>query len=416
MANPPRPSGWLAELFLSGELARVAKESTSQNDMCRRLGVTKDAYISARIRLLCSGVHVPKFEEMRHSLFANSESATIAQDSTQPNEGICHRCQRRPSKSQGCLEQRCPEYRAVSRWPNLAAFDSSEFRNAEAVRAAQEPYTPPVTQSIKRLTRDECPDGTMILWASDVHIPIHHEQACRLMVEASERVGVTRVVAGGDILDFNCLSKHAKESRRTVEHSTVLEEVEPGRWLLNWFATKETDFILGNHEDRLKRFIDENPAFHGSVMANFTQVVDLPRNINVLPQGGEVHLGNLTMTHGDAEFKNGTGGRYPAAKMLEMFPERSSICGHLHRMAIACRTTRDEDGIPRTRRAWTMGHMSVEEMHYGYVSKNPNWQVGFAFIRVFWEGDKPRWSVYPIEVLFDKRNRAYAEFQGHVYR
>jgi hypothetical protein len=237
-----------------------------------------------------------------------------------------------------------------------------------------------------------------------------------LMVECAEQAGVTRVVAGGDILDMNCLSRHAKESARTVEHATILEEVEPGRWLLNWFATKNTDYILGNHEDRLKRFVDENPAFHGSLVSNFAKVTELPAGINVLPQGGEVRLGNLAMTHGDAEFKNSSGGAHPAAKLLSMAPEQSSIIGHLHRMATACRTTRDEDGIPRTRRAWTMGHMSREEMHYGYVSKTPNWQVGFGLIRVFWEGEKPRWTVYPVEVLFDRYNRPYCEFEGRVFR
>ena len=269
--------------------------------------------------------------------------------------------------------------------------------------------------SVKRLTKAECPDGTMILWASDVHIPIHHEAACRLMVECAERNGVTRVVAGGDILDMNCLSKHAKESRRTVAHATILDEVEPGRWLLDWFATKQTDYILGNHEDRLKRFVDENPAFHGSLASNFAKVCELPPGINVLPQGGEVRLGNLTMLHLDAQFKNGSGGKYPAQRVLDMRPDESSIGGHVHRMGCARRTSCDEHGIKRTRCAWTMGHMSHEHMHYNYVSTTPNWQMGFGLIRVYWEGDRPRWTVYQIEVLFDRNNEPYFEFGGVVY-
>jgi hypothetical protein len=314
----------------------------------------------------------------------------------------------------------------TAKWPSVAEFDSlpacsepvvgeiwqpSDFRNPDAL-----PYVQPVSPKLRKLTKDDCPDGTVILWASDIHIPIHHDAACRLMVEVAQRAGVTRAVVGGDGLDMNCLSKHAKESARTVLHSTILEEVEPGRWLLDYFASLQTDYMLGNHEDRLKRFVDENPAFHGSVASNFAKICELPAGLNIVPQGGEVRLGNLALVHGDAEFKNGTGGLHPAAKLLSMAPDQSTICGHLHRMAQACRTTRDEDGIPRTRRAWTMGHMSVEEMHYGYVSKNPNWQIGFALIRVFWEGDRPRWTVYPIEVLFDRYNRPFFEFEGHVYR
>src|ERR1043165_797072 len=274
-------------------------------------------------------------------------------------------------------------FAASPRWPLLSEFDASTFGNDAAVRAAQQPYELAEVPSVKKLTHADCPDGTLILWASDIHIPIHNEAACRLMVEWAERAGVTRVVAGGDILDMNCLSKHGKASKRTVEHATILEEVEPGRrvWLRDWMASKETDFILGNHEDRLKRFVDENPAFHGSLVSNFAKVCELPTGINVLPQGGEVRLGNLVMSHGDAEFKNSSGGAHPATKLLSMAPDQSSIIGHLHRMAQARRTSRDEDGISRTRCAWTMGHMSIEEMHYGSVNKNPNWQGGFGAIR-----------------------------------
>lgn len=255
-----------------------------------------------------------------------------------------------------------------------------------------------------------------MLWVSDVHIGIQHDPALKLMVECAERLGVNRIVAGGDIYDLNCLSQHPKEARRVVEHATILEEVESGRWFADWLGTRDTTLILGNHEDRLKRWVDNNPVFYGSVAANFAAVVGLPAGIEVIPQGGEVRLGNLAMFHGDAEFKRSTGGRYPAHKLLDMIPDQSSICGHLHRMNTASRTTRDENGIPRTRRAWTMGHMSREEMHHVYAGKHPNWQMGFAIIRVYWEGDRPRWSVYPVEVLFDRRNRPYFEFEGRVYR
>jgi len=308
----------------------------------------------------------------------------------------------------------------TSQWPSVEQFDrdystdarvlsNADFRNPEAL-----PYAPPAVVGAHRFTREECPDGSLILWASDIHIPIHDEVSCRLMVECAEAIGVTHVVLGGDVLDFNCLSSHAKEARRTVEHATLMAEIGPGRWLLDWAATKNTNYLLGNHEARLQRFIDENPIFHGSVLGNFAKVVELPSGIRVLPEDGEVQLGNLSLFHGSAEFKKSSGGPHPAARLLTMLPEQSSVCGHLHRVTTACRTTRDEFGILRTRRGWTMGHLSREEMHR-YAGKHPNWQVGFGIVRVFWEGDRPRFSVYQIEVLFDRYNRPYFEFGGHVY-
>jgi hypothetical protein len=268
----------------------------------------------------------------------------------------------------------------------------------------------------RRLTKEECPDGTLMLWMSDVHIPIHNEPVCRLIVECAERAGVSQVTIGGDGLDFNCLSKHAKESHRTVSHATILEEVEPGRWLMNWWASKRSRWVLGNHEDRLKRFVDENPAFHGSVVGNFAQVVNLPSGIEVIPQAGRIQVGNLTLCHLDAEFKNSSGGKNPAQRVLEMLPDHSTIGGHFHRICQARRTTIDEYGIKRTRCAWIVGHLSHEHLHYGYVSTTPNWQTGFGLIRFWWEDDRPRWSVYQIEVLFDRHNRPYFEFEGRLYR
>jgi hypothetical protein len=301
------------------------------------------------------------------------------------------------------------------KWPSVAAFDAGHWQPSDFRNPEQLPYVPAVTPMTRKLTRAECPDGTMILWASDIHIPIHNVIGGELMIECAERNGVTRTIMGGDILDFNCLSRHKKQARRVVEHATLLEEVEPGRAMLNWFASKQSDYILGNHEGRLQSFIDENPIFHGSVASNFAQVVDLPRSINVVPQGGEVRLGSLSARHLDAEFKGGSGGKYPAQQVLDKLPYQCTMGGHVHRISVARRTTRDEDGISRTHCAWTMGHMSVEHEHYDYVSTSPNWQTGFAMIRVYWEGDRPRYSVYQIEVLFDRHNRPYFEFGGHVY-
>lgn len=385
------PDGWLLGMLADGRLAAAAVGAQAWADVARRIGVTPKALTCARKR---AGARVPSLEELQGApRFANSESVPSTSTAI-PNMGT-------PPANE-------------NRWPNLLEFEAATFRDESAVYRA--PYVSPAAQSFRKWTQADAPDGTLAMWISDVHIPIQDDPALRLAVECAERMGVTRVVAGGDILDMNCLSKHAKESRRTVEHATVLEEVEPGRWFLDWLATKQTDFIIGNHEDRLKRFIDENPAFHGSVASNFGAVVQLPSGINVLPQGGEVRLGNLSARHLDAEFKRSTGGKYPAQRLLDMLPDQSTIGGHLHRISQARRTTRDEDGIRRTRCAWVMGHMSIEEMHYGYVSTAPNWQTGFGLIRVFWEDGRPRWSVYPVEVLFDRYNRPYFEFGGHVYR
>lgn len=268
---------------------------------------------------------------------------------------------------------------------------------------------------IHKLTKANVPDNSIILWVSDVHIRIQHDTALKLMIECAERLGVTLVVAGGDIFDFHCLSKHPKKSKSVVSHPTLLAEIEPGRWFLDWLGTRDTIMLEGNHETRLQRFIDEHPVLHGTVAQNLPAMVQLPASVRYIGEDDELRLGNLTMFHGHMEFKRGIP-QHPAVKIASMMPDTSAICGHVHRKSTFCRTTADEDGINRTRQVWTMPHMSHEEEHHDYAGKHPNWQMGFGVIRVYWEGDRPRWTVTQVEVLFDRHNRPYFEHEGHVYR
>lgn len=271
---------------------------------------------------------------------------------------------------------------------------------------------------IHNLTKREVPNGSLLLWASDVHIPIHHDPAVRLMCEAAEWAGVTHNIAGGDVLDLHIFSKHKQDPERLRRHPDLLSEVEPGRWYLDWLATRPCHYIMGNHEDRLKRYLaePEQAGLWGNDAVALATLAKFPKGIQVHPQGGEVRLGNLVMEHLDALLKNSTGGPNPAGRILTLAPDQSTLGGHVHRISQMRRTSFDKYGIKRTRAAWTMGHMSMEEHHHDYVSKNPNWQMGFGLIRVFWEGDSPRWNVYQVEVLFDRKNRPYFELFGKVFR
>ncbi len=267
---------------------------------------------------------------------------------------------------------------------------------------------------IRKLTKAEVPNGSLVGWVSDVHIGIEHTPALRLMCEAWEWAGVTHFVPGGDILDLHCFSSHEKDPEAP---GRLLEEVESGRWLLNYFATRPAYYILGNHEDRLRRWMVDNAmALYGNPAMDIRELAQIPPNIEILPQGAEIRLGSLVMEHLDATFKKSTGGKYPAQKLLEMAPDQSTIGGHLHRICQARRTSVDEDGIKRTRAAFIMGHMSREEKHYGYVSKHISWQMGFGLVHVWWEGDKARFNVTQVEVHFDRKNRPYFNLFGRVFQ
>lgn len=267
---------------------------------------------------------------------------------------------------------------------------------------------------IHRLTRKEVPNKSKLLWVSDVHVGIEHRTALELMIEAAEAEGVTHVIAGGDIYDCHSISDHPKDPERILEQGTLLEEAESGRWFTDWLTTrgKNTIFLPGNHEGRIDRFVAKWPALYGLTIK---EALGLPDQWTHLDEGDQIQLGNLLLSHGNVEFQRGLGGKYPAQKLLDMDPDHSTIVGHVHRIQMARRSSFDENGIKRTRAGYTMGHMSHEEKHEDYAGRNPNWQMGFGFIDVFWEGDRPRWNVSQIEVLFDRRNRPYF-WHGGLYR
>jgi hypothetical protein len=269
-----------------------------------------------------------------------------------------------------------------------------------------------------KLTQKHLPDASRIGWVSDVHLGIEHTPSLKLMCEAWEAAGVTHIVAGGDIADLHCLSTHPKDPERILAQGTIEAEIAPGRWFLDYLATRGEDcyYLKGNHEGRWDRFVQrEATALFGNSSASLESLMKLHPSINVLPVGSELRLGNLVLTHLDNELPRG-GGKMPAKQLLDMAPDQSTVGGHVHTISMYRRSTRDEDGIKRTRAAWTMGHMSREEKHHDYVTRHINWQMGFGIIDVWWDSGRPRWDVTQVEVMFDRKARPYFALHGTVYQ
>src|SRR5678816_865144 len=84
MASKP---GRLLQALKDGQAARLSKECKSQNELAGKLGLSSDAFLNQKVRLISKGVMVPSFAELQ-----------AMPDEPQPN-----------------------------RWPNLTAFDEQEI-------------------------------------------------------------------------------------------------------------------------------------------------------------------------------------------------------------------------------------------------------------------------------------------------
>lgn len=269
---------------------------------------------------------------------------------------------------------------------------------------------------VRRLTKAEVPDGTTALVFGDSHYGEADEPANDLMVECADRVGAELVIANGDI--FNCATvSHHKETREraVAKYGTLVSESAMGAKYLKWLASRGGRSILGvgNHED----WINDVALYSGLGSAlSVRTALGIPDNVEVLPHGYQIRVGNLAIEHGDIVLGRGSGGANLAANILRRYPHQTTVVNHFHREGYAVSTTPDNSGILRSHAAYALGHMSDPAAHYQYAGRTPDWQQGFALINFWYEDDKPRFTVNQVQIHRTRRGRPTFEYGGHVYK
>jgi hypothetical protein len=137
----------------------------------------------------------------------------------------------------------------------------------------------------------------------------------------------------GDLMDFDCISSHNANNLREVEGKRLLDDYAVAGKLLDKHQSiiraknPNAKFVVleGNHEHRLERFIDANPAVEGMVeiptALNFRE-----RRITWVPfwsEGKGYEIGNALFIHG--LYTN----QHHAAKHVSRF-NKNAFYGHLH--------------------------------------------------------------------------------------
>lgn len=274
-----------------------------------------------------------------------------------------------------------------------------------------------MTAATLRLTRKDIPDGSIIGVLSDIHIPHHDEVSVRLAVEVMEAAGVTHVILNGDIADCGPASRHeGKRKRAVLDEGCLKESVAPGLWIYEWARTRPCVYTLGNHEAWVQSYIDSAAELKGTSAVSLLGLPEDGDGWDVLPDCSQVRLGSRVWEHGTGLFKSGNGGANPGATIKHKAPDQSTSVGHLHREFAYYWSNVDENGIRRTRAAFGNGHLSKPESHEDYMGTYLNWQQSFEITRVWYDGDKPRFTTDQPEIHRDRRGRPVVEYQGKVYR
>lgn len=213
---------------------------------------------------------------------------------------------------------------------------------------------------------------------SDLHIPYHDPFAWQLTLNIVKAVKPTKINILGDALDFYQLSTFDKDPKQ-LENGRLQEDFD------QWFRmvrelqrhapeTCEYTYLPGNHEDRLRRYLNRNPELYGLRALELPSLMRLD-DLGIVYHEAEIEIvpGLLVGKHGDVVRKDSA---FSAKGELEREKYAiSTITGHTHRLGTHYARTRN-----RVVKAHENGCLC--QLNPEYV-KNPNWQQGFTMTTHF---------------------------------
>ena len=166
-----------------------------------------------------------------------------------------------------------------------------------------------------------------ILFVSDVHSPYEDKRAWKLLLKVGRYLKVWAIVVVGDFADFYSVSSHSKNPSRLLSLKKELEEVGDRLNELGELGAKEKYFLAGNHEDRLRRYLeDQAPELYGYF--DLESIFGLKtRGWKYTPYKDFLKLGKLYVTH-----DTGKCGKYTHYQASEMDFQANTVIGHTHRM------------------------------------------------------------------------------------
>ncbi len=214
---------------------------------------------------------------------------------------------------------------------------------------------------------------------SDLHFPYQDDKAINIMFKYAKEYQPDNIFMNGDIVDFYNLSKFDKDPNRK---KTIADEIEMVRKFFDktrsTFPKSNIYFIHGNHENRLQRYLWENPELAKLSELDITNLFKFSDyNIKEVKvsrdywsmEGGTIKQGNAIIMHGDSRLNGASTSKYSgySAKntMLGGINE-SIIMGHIHRLAIITHST--PKGVL----------VGIEGGCLCQVPKIANWERGFV--------------------------------------
>jgi len=220
----------------------------------------------------------------------------------------------------------------------------------------------------------------------DTHNPFQDQRVLREVELFLKELQPELVIYPGDMGDFYQLSKFDKNPARAnslqKDLNSTGEMFKRHRKIL---PNARLIFEEGNHEDRLRRYLWQNPALASLDALKLKNLYKLKdADIEHIPyEEGVLMNGNFMVTHGDLIRAHSS---YTAKGMSDKHGG-SGIHGHSHRLGSYYK--RNRFGIYGW---WENGCLCNLEPDY---VTNPNWQQGFSVVQFA----KDRFWVQQIQII-----------------
>lgn len=241
----------------------------------------------------------------------------------------------------------------------------------------------------------------------DPQVPYHDKRSLAAVEKYMADERWDGVIYLGDLMDFDCISSFNKENLRAIETKRLQKDYDIANEILDRHQkivrarNRRATFVLieGNHEYRVERLIDANPALEGL----FEVPIKLrlkQRGFKWVPywsKGDTYRVGRAVFVHGQYTTK------YHAAKMVDAYGS-SVFYGHTHDMMCYPRVHRGKEDLQVGQ---SLGCLCERDQAY-MKGKPSNWQQGFG---VFYFLPNGLYNYYTPRII----RHAFVAPNGKVY-
>lgn len=209
-----------------------------------------------------------------------------------------------------------------------------------------------------------------ILFIPDSHHPYVDKKAWALMLKAAKQFKPNHVIIQGDFADFYDVSSHSKDPKRRFILEEELNSVKTALDQVKALGAKNNVFVSGNHEDRLKRYLESAaPELHSLI--SIPKILELKeKGFQYVPYKEHYKIGKLNVTH-----DTGTAGRYAHYKSLDAF-QHNVVIGHTHRLGYAVEGNASGERHVTAMFGWLGDINEVDYMHK--IKATREWSLGFG--------------------------------------